>query len=447
MGKDNRRIPASCIQRSAVQVIIVLLYLSVLTLMVVPAAAITSPENVGRVKDAAGSAGSVSIRDPGTGTSQVSAASDSPIKVRPSLTLTPARQNRTSLLQTLAKSAAERPKVTVPAFWFILIVAIAFIGLGAILYILLRSGTGSNGERGKSEKEPLGHTTVIGTPPVAEAGVGTAPGYPEPAVPFPPSLEKRFLNPVFIGEGGLARVFRAQNARTQQTVAVKIPVRFDEITGTHFTRDIVFWQGLEHENIIRIYSSNILPVPFIEMEYAPSSLAALPLPLPEEKAIGMILGIARGLAYAHSKGIVHRDIKPENILLASDGTPKITDWGLGKAIGDTRKSSMIGFSPAYAAPEQIEPHRYGRPGPATDIYQLGMLLYEMLTGSVAFAGEGLHDLNLAILNDPPSLPLWQGTHEKELRAIIMKCLAKRPEERYDSVTGLIRDLESLDRSS
>ena len=158
------------------------------------------------------------------------------------------------------------------------------------------------------------------------------------------------------------------------TVAVKVPVRFDEVTGTHFTRDIVFWQGLEHENIIRILSSNILPVPYIEMEYAPSSLAAISLPLPEEEAVRILLGIARGLAYAHEKGIVHRDIKPENILLTAEGVPKITDWGLGKAIGDTRQSSVIGFSPAYAAPEQIAPHRYGRPGPATDIYQLGMLL-------------------------------------------------------------------------
>ena len=225
---------------------------------------------------------------------------------------------------------------------------------------------------------------------------------------FPPSLEKRFTSPVYIGEGGLARVFRARNAKTGETVAVKIPVRFDEVTGTHFTRDIVFWQGLEHQNIIRIFSSNILPVPYIEMEYAPSSLASTPLPLPEENAVGLILGIARGVAYAHSKGIVHRDIKPENVLLTADGTPKITDWGLGKAIGDTRQSTTIGFSPSYAAPEQIAPHRYGRPGPATDIYQLGMLLCELLTGTVAFEGEGMHDLNMAILEKTPKIPLMEG---------------------------------------
>jgi serine/threonine protein kinase len=265
-------------------------------------------------------------------------------------------------------------------------------------------------------------------------------------VEFPPSLARRFRNPVFIGEGGLARVFRAENARTGRTVAVKVPVRYDEVTGTHFTRDIVFWQGLLHENIIRIYSSNILPVPYIEMEYAPASLAALPLPLPEERAVCLVLGIARGLSYAHGRGVVHRDIKPENVLLTEDGTPKITDWGLGKAIGDSRQSTMIGFSPVYAAPEQIAPHRFGRPGEATDIYQTGMVLCELLTGRPAFRGEGIHDLNVAILEEAPVIPSWNGRHEPELRAVILTCLAKQPPERYPSVDDLIADLESILKS-
>ena len=179
------------------------------------------------------------------------------------------------------------------------------------------------------------------------------------------------------------------------------------------------------------------------MEYAPSSLAAIPLPVPEEKAVGILLGIARGIAYAHKKGIVHRDIKPENILLTAEGVPRITDWGLGKAISDTRQSSMIGFSPVYAAPEQIAPHRYGRPGPATDIYQLGMLLCEMLTGAPAFRCEGLHDLNTAILEDTPVIPRIIGRHRNELEKIILRCLAKKPEDRYPSVADLIRDLESV----
>ena len=106
-------------------------------------------------------------------------------------------------------------------------------------------------------------------------------------------------------------------------------------------------------------------------------------PLDETKAAGILLGIAEGLRYAHEQGIVHRDIKPGNILLSQDGTPKITDWGLSKAQG-TKQSGIIGFSLEYAAPEQLAPTLYGEPGPWTDIYQLGVLFYEMLTGHVPF---------------------------------------------------------------
>ena len=375
------------------------------------------------------------------------AEADSTMTVLPVAALTvqpilvPSRPNRTSLIQ-VAKNVAERPKITVPSGIFFLFVAIAVIGLIAILYLLIRRSAESPGGQKKPKNPVPGNATVIEKPGVPAPE--TADRYPGPAVQFPPSLEKRFLYPEFIGEGGIARVFRAQNAKTGMIVAVKVPVRFNEVTGSHFTRDIVFWQGLDHKNIIRVWSSNILPVPYIEMEYAPSSLADIPLPLPEEQAVKILMGIAHGLAYAHEKGIVHRDIKPENILLTADGIPKITDWGLGKAIGDTRQSSMIGFSPTYAAPEQIAPHRYGRPGgTATDIYQLGMLLCEMLTGAPAFQGEGMHDLNTAILEDTPVIPRWNGLHREELEKIILKCLAKKPEDRYASVADLIRDLEPM----
>jgi hypothetical protein len=404
----------------------------ILVLSTAPAAAFVSASSEGNA------GGSVDPRVHGTEAGIIAAKPSATVDMQPKPV--PARLNRTVFSQTV-KKVVERPKVTIPSGVFLFIVAIAVIGLLAILYLLIRRSAGSSGGQKKTKKSVPGNATIIDNPalPVQK----TSGSYAGPAVLFPPSLEKRFMHPEFIGEGGLARVFRAQNTKTGMTVAVKVPVRFDEVTGTHFTRDIVFWQGLEHENIIRILSSNILPVPYIEMEYAPSSLATIPLPLPEEKAVGIFLGIARGLKYAHEKGIVHRDIKPENILLTAECVPKITDWGLGKAIGDIRQSSVIGFSPAYAAPEQIAPHRYGRPGPATDIYQLGMLLCELLTGLPAFRGEGMHDLNTAILEDIPVIPRWNGRHGDALAAIIQRCLAKKPEDRYASVADLIRDLESV----
>ena len=403
-----------------------------LVLIAVPAVAFAS-------FGSAGTAGSpIDIRVHGTEAGVTAVKPLMTVTVQP--TQVPARLNRTLFSQTV-KKVVERPKVTIPSGVFLFLVAIGVIGLLTILYLLIRRSDGSSGGQKKTQKSVPGNATIIDNPAVPAQK--TSGSYVSPAVLFPPSLEKRFVHPEFIGEGGLARVFRAQNAKTGMTVAVKVPVRFDEVTGTHFTRDIVFWQGLEHENIIRILSSNILPVPYMEMEYVPSSLASIPLPLPEEKAVAIFLGIACGLKYAHEKGIVHRDIKPENILLTAEGVPKITDWGLGKAIGDIRKSSVIGFSPSYAAPEQIAPYRYGRPGPATDIYQLGMLLCEMLTGTTAFQGEGMHDLNTAILEEPPVIPSWHGLHENELHAIILRCLEKKPEDRYTSVADLIRDIERM----
>ena len=329
-------------------------------------------------------------------------------------------------------------------------ILLAVCALGIILFFVIRSRAGKTG--GKSRKErpagPAGaapvpedrsRATVVDTPAAPQEGPAP-PGYAESPVRFPPSLERKFTGAEFIGEGGLARVFRAENAKTGMQVAVKVPVKFDETTGTHFSRDIMLWQGLVHKNIIRMYSSNILPIPYIEMEYAPSSLAAVKFPVSEEKALDIIAGVAHGLAYAHGLGIVHRDIKPENILIASDGTPKITDWGLGKAIGDPRQSVIISFSPAYAAPEQLDPQQFGRPGPQTDIYQLGVLLFEMLTGTVPFAQEGFSDMNRAILSEEPSIPSWDGKRLGQIRAVIARCLAKRPEDRFGSVAGFLAAL-------
>jgi len=376
-------------------------------------------------------------------------ASVTPVPTRVSPVVNPAvvpvRTNRTAIQTVLARTAAERPKITLPLFWFIVLIIAAITGLGIIFYLFLWRPSSKGGKTGLSKKNSSGKATVIDASPrsmvPAKVPVPEAAG---PAVQFPPSLEKRFSHPEFIGEGGLARVFRAYDSRLQKTVAVKVPIRFDEITGTHFTKDILFWQGLHHENIIEMYSSNILPVPYVEMEYAPRSLAQVPLPLSQESALEIITGIARGLAYAHENGVIHRDIKPENILLSEDGTPKITDWGLGRGIGDTRQSSVLGYSPVYAAPEQIAPGRFGKPGPATDIYQLGVLLYELLTGVVPFRHEGMHDLSQAILYDAPVVPEFAGPEGKPIRAIILRCLEKKPADRYPSVASLLSDLRSIE---
>ncbi len=224
---------------------------------------------------------------------------------------------------------------------------------------------------------------------------------------------------------------------------MKVPIRFDEVTGSQFTKELTIWEGLHHKNIVELYGANIFPRPYIEMEYVASSLAEMHFPIDEKKAAGIITGIAEGLRYAHEQGIVHRDIKPGNILLTPEGMPKITDWGLSKAQG-TKQSGLIGFSLEYAAPEQLAPNLYGEPGPWTDIYQMGVLFYEMLAGHVPFAGDGMGEVTHAILHDEPVPALSGGRNADAINAIIAKCLRKRPQDRYTSVAELLKDLERLD---
>ena len=178
------------------------------------------------------------------------------------------------------------------------------------------------------------------------------------------------------------------------------------------------WEGLHHKNIVELYGANIFPLPFIEMEYVPASLAEMHFPF-DEKAVAILTGIAEGLRYAHGQGIVHRDIKPGNILLSPDGTPKITDWGLSRQQGK-KQSGIIGFSLEYAAPEQLAPSLYGEPGPWTDIFHLGVLFYEMLTGHVPFSGDGMGEVTHAILQKTGAGHEWRqerGRYQRDHRTM------------------------------
>jgi len=356
-------------------------------------------------------------------------------------TVQPARENLTTILTRIVerqRAFAEDIKVTA----ILILVVIAIV----IAYLVFRW------RRKKNERpvKPVEPADLVGTSPGIRTTVLDIPAgqsgsnqQSDNRVQFPPSLEKKFADAEFIGEGGLAKVFRAKNMKTGETVAIKVPARFDEETGIHFTRDILHWQELHHKNIIQVRSSNILPVPYIEMEYATTSLAGQKLPLDEKRALAIIHGVAEGLAYAHERGIIHRDIKPENILLDASGIPKITDWGLAKAIEDPRQTAALSFSPAYAAPEQVAPDIFGKPGVGTDIYQLGVLFCELLTGSVPFSRKSLHETTNAIVSDKPEIRLWEGSHVDEIQLIIQKCLEKQPQDRYRSVTAFLSDLDKI----
>ena len=284
------------------------------------------------------------------------------------------------------------------------------------------------------------NATVVKKTPYPEGSEGQAQFHY--AARLPPALERKYPAAEYLAEGGVSRVFRAWDEKERREVAIKIPIRFDEVAGAQFTKELHVWEGLHHNNIVEIYAANIFPVPFIEMEYVETPLSSLPFPLETARALSIVRGVAEGLRYAHEQGIVHRDIKPGNIMIAPDGTPKISDWGLSKAEG-TKQSGLIGFSLEYAAPEQLAPNIYGEPGPWTDIYQIGVLFYEMMAGHVPFRGGGMGEITHAILHDEP-LPLTPSGQDAALiRAVIARCMAKNPGDRYRSVSDLIEDLKNI----
>jgi len=249
------------------------------------------------------------------------------------------------------------------------------------------------------------------------------------------SLASQYTKSMLIGQGGFARVFMATK-RDGSVVAVKVPIALDPSTGKSFIAEIQNWVHLDHRNIVRVIDYNILPVPFIEMEYCNGSLADMRRPIPSHEAATLILNICEGLKYAHARSIIHQDLKPQNIMLR-DGVPKITDWGLSKIVTGASVSASPSFTVYYAAPEQINGRRKDE---RTDIWQIGVILYELVTGQLPFAGESMVEIGMAIATKAPKRPGAVRPDAEPLDAIILKCLEKDPEERYQSVADFQKAL-------
>ncbi|QYZ78290.1 serine/threonine protein kinase [Methanofollis formosanus] len=261
---------------------------------------------------------------------------------------------------------------------------------------------------------------------------------------FPAGFSGRYADVTYVGRGGNASVFRAVRRTDGEVVAVKIPLGTDELTGRYFLKEMRIWEGLDHPNIVRLYALNILPVPFVEMEYVEQSLQEIEKPVSPTVALKIARGVAAGLGYAHERGVIHRDIKPANLLIAPGWVPKITDWGLGKEVADTGTTTVVAFSLDYAAPEQVSPSQFGSPGKETDIFQFGVVLYELLTGRRPFPGEGIGEVSMAILTADPPLPSTLDPSLACWDRVVERCLAKDPKHRYRSVADLLAALDEVE---
>ena len=235
-----------------------------------------------------------------------------------------------------------------------------------------------------------------------------------------------------IGAGGMGEVYKAHDARLERIVAIK---QFKHGHKARFQQEARLIAALNHPHICQVFD---VGSDYLVMEYIEGRIASGPLPV--DNAVKLALEIASAIEAAHGKGILHRDLKPANILVNAEGSAKILDFGLAKLMTEsntdatmTTEGTVLG-TPAYMAPEQAE----GKPLDArADIFSFGSVFYEMLSGCRAFPGDSTAQALSAVLRDEPA-PLAVSA---ELQRIIRKCLAKRPEDRFASVTELRRALD------
>jgi serine/threonine protein kinase/Flp pilus assembly protein TadD len=250
-----------------------------------------------------------------------------------------------------------------------------------------------------------------------------------------------------VGGGAMGEVYKARDLRLNRVVALKfLPTDLarDPSARRRFLREAQAVALIDHPNVATIYETGeteggraFLALAFYEGETLQQKLERGPLPLPE--AVGIARQIARGLAAAHRRQIVHRDIKPANIVILPDGTVKLLDFGLAKMAGATtltRLGSSPG-TPAYKSPEQT---RGEKVDPRSDLWALGVVLYEMVAGRVPFGGEYEQAVIYAILNEPPRPLDGAGAFPPELEAVIERAIVKDAAARYATAEELEEDL-------
>jgi WD40 repeat protein/tRNA A-37 threonylcarbamoyl transferase component Bud32 len=289
-------------------------------------------------------------------------------------------------------------------------------------------------------------TAPLDPAPTTHDAATLAPGGPAAPSAAPPGYE--LLEE--LGRGGMGVVYKARQVKADRLVALKMILagaHASPVELARFRTEAEAVARLQHPNIVQVHDvGEHGDLPFFSLELCPGGSLARKLagtPLPPVDAARLVGALARAIQAAHLKGVIHRDLKPANVLLAEDGSPKITDFGLARKLdeaGQTNTGAVMG-TPSYMAPEQAA-GRGKEVGPAADIYALGAVLYECLTGRPPFrAATALDTIQQVVADEPVAPRVLSPRVPRDLETICLKCLRKEPAKRYASAADLADDLE------